>query len=191
MARIPVGPRRGMAFIALLLLSGCMTSAAPSSPQDSFFQSLLGLCGQKLEGRIVSPPVAADEAFVGKRLVAHVRDCSPQEMRIPFQVGDDRSRTWIVTRSSTGIRLKHDHRHADGTEDKVSQYGGDTVAQGTAVRQEFPADEFTKELLVREGNVAGAANVWAMEVGPPAYFAYELRRPGRFFRVEFAPPAQR
>jgi hypothetical protein len=28
-------------------------------------------------------------------------------------------------------------------------------------------------------------NVWAMEVHPARMFAYELRRPGRFFRVEF------
>ena len=54
-----------------------------------------------------------------------------------------------------------------------------------AARQEFPADQFTKELLIREGNTAGANNVWAVEVIPGRTFAYELRRPGRFFRVEF------
>ena len=52
-------------------------------------------------------------------------------------------------------------------------------------RQEFPADAFTKALLLREGNAAGVANVWAVEVEPARMFAYELRRPGRFFRVEF------
>lgn len=173
---------------AFLLLGGCMTASAPATPQDRFYNRLLSLCGQRLEGRIVSPPVAADADFAGKALVAHVRDCSPQEMRIPFSVGDDHSRTWVVTRHGTGIRLKHDHRHEDGTEDKISQYGGDTVAMGTELRQEFPADQFTKELLVREGNVAGANNVWAMEADRPSYLAYELRRPGRFFRVEFGPP---
>lgn len=178
-------------LLAALLLAGCTTPAVPPTPQDRFFDNLLALCGQRLEGRIVSPPVDADAAFAGKRLVAHVRDCSPQEMRIPFAVGDDRSRTWILTRSGTGLRLKHDHRHEDGTEDKISQYGGDTLTAGTAQRQEFPADEFTRELLVREGNAAGAANVWAVEVGSPAPLVYELRRPGRFFRVEFGPPARR
>lgn len=169
-----------------LLLGGCVTTV-PETEQDVFFQRLLSMCGQRLEGRIVSPPVPADADFAGKRLVAHVRDCSPQEMRIPFSVGNDHSRTWIVTRSSTGLRLKHDHRHEDGTQDKISQYGGDTQTAGTDRRQEFPADPFTKELLVREGNVAGAQNVWALEVGRPPFLAYELRRPGRFFRVEFSP----
>ena len=176
------------AFLPALPLLGCATSSVPLTPQDRFFERLLSLCGQRLEGRIVSPPVAADADFAGKRLTAHVRDCSPTEMRIPFHVGDDRSRTWIVTRTGTGIRLKHDHRHDDGTEDKISQYGGDTVTAGTPRRQEFPADAFTRDLLVREGNVAGAGNVWALEADRPAFLAYELRRTNRFFRVEFAPP---
>lgn len=172
-----------------LLLGACVTTSQ-TTPQDAFYDRLLSLCGQRLEGRIVSPPVPADADFAGKRLVAHVRDCSPGEMRIPFSVGDDHSRTWVVTRTAAGLRLKHDHRHADGSEDRISQYGGDSVAPGTDRRQEFPADQFTKELLVREGNVAGASNVWAMEADRPSYFAYELRRPGRFFRVEFGPPAR-
>ena len=175
-------------LLIALLCGGCATSAVPATPQDEFFERLLALCGQRLEGRIVSPPVAADADFAGKRLVAHVRDCSPTEMRIPFSVGDDRSRTWVVTRAGTGLRLKHDHRHEDGTEDKISQYGGDTLSLGTPRRQEFPADQFTKELLLREGNAAGVDNVWAIEADRPSFLAYELRRPNRFFRVEFNRP---
>lgn len=184
------GVGRCWTLLVGVLLSGCMTAAVPKGPQDEFVDRLLSMCGQQLVGRIVSPPVAADADFAGKTLVAHVRDCSPHEMRIPFSVGDDRSRTWVVTRTGTGLRLKHDHRHEDGTEDKVSQYGGDTLASGTAHRQEFPADSFTKDLLVREGNFAGANNVWAMEAGRASFLAYELRRPGRFFRVEFGQPGK-
>ena len=94
-------------------------------------EQLLTLCGKTLEGRIVSPLVPADADFAGKRLIAHIRDCSPTEFRIPFTVGDDRSRTWVVTRTSSGLQLKHDHRHEDGTEDKLSQYGGETAGPGT------------------------------------------------------------
>lgn len=174
-----------LAFALLpIALAGCETPRGAPVP-DRFFDRLSTLCGQAFEGRIVSPPVEADASFAGKRLVMHVRDCSAETIRIPFHVGDDRSRTWVITRANTGHRLKHDHRHADGGEDKVTQYGGDTVGPGTAERQEFPADAFTKTLLVREGNAAGVANVWAVEVQPRRAFAYELRRPGRFFRVEF------
>ena len=171
------------AAVVVLAAAGCATPIAPVEP--SFFGHLSALCGRAFEGRIVSPPVAADASFAGKRLVMHVRECSADTIRIPFHVGDDRSRTWVIARTPSGHRLKHDHRHADGSEDKITQYGGETVVPGTATRQEFPADAFTKELLVREGNAAGAANVWAIEIHPERMFAYELRRPGRFFRVEF------
>ena len=170
-----------MVALTGLALAGCVTPTAP--PRDRF-DRLASLCGKAFEGRIVSPPVAADASFAGERLVMHVRDCTRDTIRIPFHVGDDRSRTWVVTRTDRGLRLKHDHRHRDGSEDKLTQYGGDSITPVTATRQEFPADAFTKALLVREGNAAGAANIWALEVDART-FAYELRRPNRFFRVEF------
>lgn len=170
-----------VAFAALAASSGCATTKAGP---DDFLSNLNSLCGQSYNGRIVSPPVAADEAFAGKPLVMHVAQCSADAVRIPFHVGDDRSRTWVLTRTPGGLRLKHDHRHRDGSEDRVTQYGGDATTPPDAGRQLFPADEFTKSLLRREGNIAGVDNVWAVE-HRPGLFAYELRRPGRFFRVEF------
>ena len=169
---------------ALLFLAGC-TTVPPVPSQDDFFTRLSAFCGRAFEGRIVSPPVEADADFADKLLVMHVRECSTDTILVPFNVGEDRSRTWVITRTGTGLRLKHDHRHEDGSEDRVTQYGGDTITPGTATRQEFPADAFTKDLLAREGNTAGVDNVWAVEVQPKAIFAYELRRPNRFFRVEF------
>jgi len=141
------------------------------------------LCGQRFEGRVVSTD-AADADMAGQRLVMHVRDCGADEVRIPFVVGADRSRTWVVSRQASGLRLKHDHRHEDGTEDVLSQYGGDTATPGSAMRQEFPADGFSKDLFLTKGNPASVTNVWAMEA-TETVFAYELRRPQRFFRVEF------
>lgn len=170
--------------LLVALLCGCATSAADPSPQDVFFDRLASLCGRAFEGRIASPPAEADSAVAGKRLVMHVRECEANEIRIPFHVGEDRSRTWVVTRTDGGLRLKHDHRHSDGSEDKLTQYGGDTTAPGSPARQEFPADAFSKALFVRESIPVSTANVWAMEADA-RIFAYELRRPGRYFRVEF------
>ena len=65
----------------------------------------------------------------------------------------------MVTRTATGLRLKHDHRHEDGSEDSRSQYGGDSRAPGTGSRQEFPADDFSKALFQKEGIAASIANV--------------------------------
>lgn len=168
-----------------LAATGCSSLPSSAGPQDQFFSSLSALCGQAFEGSIASPPVEADTSFAGKRLIMHVRECSDDTIRIPFHVGEDRSRTWVITRTATGLRLKHDHRHEDGSEDELTQYGGDTATEGAAQRQEFPADQFSKDMFVRGNIPQSTTNVWAMEVVPARLFAYELRRPGRFFRVDF------
>ena len=177
---------RWLAFLAFAALSGCATAPA-REPADAFLASLQALCGKAFEGRVVTTD-PADASFAGKRLVMHVRECSQSEVRIPFQVGDDRSRTWIVTRTLNGLRLKHDHRHADGSADELTMYGGETITPGTAVRQEFPADAESIALFTRTNRAVSNTNIWAMEA-EGASFAYELRRPpipgGRFFRVEF------
>ena len=172
------------ALTLILALSACASAPqAEMAPQATFMARLNGLCGQRFEGKMVSTD-AADADMAGQRLVMHVRDCGADEVRIPFAVGADHSRTWVVSRTPEGLRLKHDHRHEDGTEDVLSQYGGDTADAGSATRQEFPADDFSKELFRTKGNPASMTNVWAMEAGETV-FAYELRRPQRFFRVEF------
>lgn len=170
-----------LAILALLVAAPAKADTA----QDAFFARLTALCGKTFQGKVVTTD-PADASFAGKPLVMQVATCSKDEVRIPFHVGEDRSRTWIVTRTPAGLRLKHDHRHADGTEDALSQYGGDTATAGTAERQEFPVDRFSRDLFTREGRTVSNTNVWAMEVQPGRTFAYELRRPeGRFFRVEF------
>lgn len=175
--------RKLFATLAALALTGCASLVSPSG-QDAFFDNIAALCGQAFEGRVVTTD-AADAQFAGERLVMHVRECEQNEIRIPFHVGENRSRTWVITRSATGLRLKHDHRHEDGSEDVLTQYGGDTVNGGSSVRQEFPADAFSKQLFRERGNPASVDNVWAVEMYAGRLFAYELRRPNRHFRVEF------
>lgn len=155
--------------------------AVAPSPRDAFWASLQSLCGQAFAGTLIES-VPADDSFAGQALVMHVRTCSEEEIRVPFHVGEDRSRTWVFTRTADGLRLKHDHRHEDGTEDAVTQYGGDTAAPGTSGTQEFPADAFTAELLP-----VSATNVWTVEIVSGSRFTYALRREGteRRFRVDF------
>lgn len=173
-----------LAIIAALCLAATACASTRDSTQSVFFANLSALCGNAYEGRVATTD-AADAAFANERLVMHVRECSTDEVRAPFHVGENRSRTWVITRTNSGLRLKHDHRHEDGSEDALTQYGGDTISEGSATRQEFPADEFSKQLF-RENNIpASVDNVWAMDVQPGQMFAYELRRPNRHFRVEF------
>jgi hypothetical protein len=169
--------------LAVAALSACaIPPATLATPHDAFFAALQQHCGNAYEGEVVERLPAPDTVFQGRRLVMHVRQCARDEIRIPFHVGEDRSRTWIITRTAEGLRLKHDHRHADGSEDEITQYGGDTRDAGTAGRQEFPADAFTTGLIP-----AASTNVWTVEVVPGRTFAYALRREGtdRRFRVEF------
>lgn len=179
----------GGAFLFATLAFGCAappppptgTTAAPA--QQEFFDAIAAQCGRAFEGRVVSTD-AADKDFAAERLVMEVRACTPDEIRMPFHVGADRSRTWVISKTPGGLRLKHDHRHEDGTDDAVTMYGGDTAGEGTAVRQEFPVDAFSIDMFEREGLAASVTNVWAIDVDPEM-FAYELRRANRFFRVEF------
>ncbi|KAB8196180.1 hypothetical protein FKV24_004740 [Lysobacter maris] len=162
-------------------------STAESAPADVFMERMRSLCGQAFAGRIVAdqPAPAAGDPFAGQSLVMHVRECDGDTLRIPFHVGGDRSRTWVLSRTATGLRLKHDHRHDDGSEDVLTRYGGDTADAGSAQRQTFPVDAESQALFSREGRSVSNRNVWAMEIVPGQVFAYELSRPQRLFRVEF------
>jgi len=177
------------ALAASLALAGCQHGAASTdSPQEAFFANLQSLCGQSFAGEVEVdvPPAPDNDAFAGNALVMHVRDCSADEVRIPFHVGADHSRTWVVTRTAAGLRLKHDHRHEDGTPDAVTMYGGDTADAGTATRQEFPVDAESVATFRREGLDASVTNTWAIELVPGTHYTYELARPGgRLFRVRF------
>lgn len=174
-----------------LLASGCGGRQAPPvsapAPAAEFLSAVSGLCGKAFAGKVVAnDPATPNDPFEGQALVMHVSMCAtPAEVLIPFHVGEDRSRTWVLTRVRDRLRLKHDHRHKDGTDDVVTMYGGDSTTPGTATRQEFPVDEFSKELFTRENRAVSNVNVWAMEMHPGRMFAYELTRPGRKFRVEF------
>src|SRR3546814_18361327 len=99
------------------------------------------------------------------------------ELRVPFHVGDDHSRTWVITRTADGLRLKHDHRHADGSEDVLTMYGGDTDAPGRPVPQEFPVDAVSIARFERAVSEASVTNLWALEVAPGERFHYDLPRP--------------
>lgn len=187
--------KRAAAMFVLLALAQAPAEAVTPTKEsraapDAFFAALSDLCGKAFAGRIIAnEPAAASGAppdpFEGKALIMHVRACTPGEVRVPFHVGDDHSRTWVITRTDGGLRLKHDHRHEDGKPDVLTMYGGDTTTPGTAVRQEFPADAESKALFERQGLEASMSNVWAIEVEPGRHYVYELARPGRLFRVEF------
>ena len=170
-----------MKKLLILLLFPLQIIAQESPKSELFWDSLKEHCGKSYEGVIVEGAKEGD-SFTGKKLVMHVRSCKENTIRIPFFVGDDKSRTWVFTMGNdTLISLKHDHRHKDGSEDKITQYGGSNPNTGLANIQFFPADQQTASLISYASN-----NVWWVTIDKTS-FTYNLRRIGtdRFFSIKF------
>ncbi|MEL6245795.1 MAG: hypothetical protein AAFQ85_10645 [Pseudomonadota bacterium] len=154
------------------------------SPETAFFNSVSALCGKAYEGEIVSQD-KIDDAWRSERIVMHVRDCSASQIRIPLHVGENRSRTWVLSETGETLSLRHDHRHRDGAPDALTQYGG-LADRVSVIRAEFPADASTQTLFEVQQIPESMTNTWALEADPKAdVFAYEMSREGRFFRIEF------
>lgn len=171
----------------LLLLPGL---AWAETTTDAYWAKLQAVCGQAFEGRLIASP-AGDMA--GERLLMHVRECQQERIRIPFLVGDNLSRTWVLTRIDDRIELRHDHRDVEGEPEAVTMYGGLSPNRGSANAQIFPADDRTLDILPDN-----YPNVWLMEIHPGEKFVYYVRRQAtdRYYHVEFdlsesveAPPA--
>jgi hypothetical protein len=149
---------------------------------DAFFDSISSHCGKAFVGKVVvdNDPSPAFQ----QRLVMHVRECSHAQLQIPFHLGPDASRTWIITKTGSGLNLKHDHRKPDGSDDPLTMYGGHTIDAGTTNTQSFPADQYSKELFIALDIPQSAGNTWQMSIEEDT-FSYQLTREGREFRVEF------
>ncbi len=170
----------GSVFV-LNLNQSANAQTKPSVGSSVFWTELQKLCGKAFAGTVAAAP-EDDATFKDKELVMHVRACEKNRIRIPFFVGTDKSRTWVLTKKKDRLLLKHDHRHEDGTPDQVTMYGGWTTSVGTATRQMFPADQQTVDIIP-----AAATNAWWIDLVPGEYFTYNLRRMGtdRFFSIKF------
>ncbi len=171
--------KKKLILILILLPLGLLAQQPKNS--ELFWNNLKEHCGKAYEGKIIAGGKEGD-GFVGKKLVMHIRSCKENTIKVPFFVGEDKSRTWVFTMSEDKlIGLKHDHRHKDGTEDKVTQYGGSNPNTGLPNIQFFPADQETSDLIPYASN-----NVWWITIDKTS-FTYNLRRIGtdRFFSVKF------
>jgi hypothetical protein len=182
--------KAALTLLAATMLAGCATTPAATNPQEAFFAALAARCGQAYAGKLASDQ-DADADMRGKAMVMHIRHCTPDRIEIPFHIdglgpdgGWERSRTWIISRTTTGLRLKHDHRHADGKPDAVTLYGGDTANAGTPTRQIFPVDAESIAMFKATGRAVSVTNIWSVETTADG-FTYGLDRAGRHFRVAF------
>jgi len=166
-------------FLLIFLPSLLWAQESPGSLQ--FWEQLKKHCGKAYEGEIVTGGKEGD-GFSGETLTMHVRSCDERAIYIPFHVGENHSRTWILTlQDDHRILLKHDHRNEDGSEEEITQYGGLSPNTGLAHIQTFPADQFTADLLPRASN-----NIWWFTIDEES-ITYNLKVTGtdRHFSVRF------
>ena len=142
--------------------------------QQAFFDHVKSICGARYEGKSVFPEDPGD-AFRDQLLVAVIESCGDDEIRIPFLVGPDASRTWLLKPTATGLQFKHDHRHEDGTPDEVTLYGGTATDPGSPLAQSFPADSYTAELIPE-----ASTNEWFLSFSDDGQeLTYYLERHGK------------
>ncbi|MEM9599687.1 MAG: hypothetical protein AAF926_01570 [Pseudomonadota bacterium] len=173
-------------LLGAVLLSAC---TAAQSPSEQFFTNMQALCGKTLTGSVVSDQ-AVDADWIGQVLTVGPVTCEPDVMRMPLAVGDDQSRTWVLGHSGDALIFRHEHVEPDGSPSAVTDYGGPARADGTAARQDFPADEATKANFTANGIAVSNPNVWTLSIDDEA-LRYALARPAtdtapaRDFRAVF------
>ncbi len=161
-------------MIKKLILTLCLFSAGWSvqaqekkSGAQLFWDKLKSHAGKAYAGQLVA---GQNADLKNGALVMHVKSVSDSVIKIPFFVGENKSRTWVLTFKNGLIQLKHDHRHEDGNPDKVTMYGGLSANTGTANLQIFPADQETLNLIPY-----AVSNTWWITL-TDASFTYNLRR---------------
>lgn len=159
--------------------------AAPSAldlppAQAAFWAALESHCGNAYRGTLADATPYYRAGVEGRDAVIHFFDCAEDRIHIPFHLDDDASRNWIVTRGNGTLRLKHDHRHEDGTEDEVSQYGGDAPRPGLASRQIFRADDHTIRILPERHD-----NFWFLDFVDEETLEYGVHWPAAGHSIRF------
>jgi hypothetical protein len=167
-------------FILLLLIYIPAQSQNPGNDQKEFLENLKTLCGNSYSGVVVHPETPP-RGFTDP-LVAHFTVCEDNVVHIPFHVGENTSRIWMLTMSDEGLLFKHDHRHPDGTPENMTDYGGWANEEGTPLIQRFPADEYT--ISLRESL---KSHIWVIELSEDlSTYSYSLYLyENLYFRADF------
>lgn len=163
----------------LLLSIVSLLTIYSSYAQDRIWNLLQKHCGKSYAGSLVVPEY--EEGFSDHELTMHIIACNDSVIYIPFHVGEDRSRTWVMSRQEIGYGWHHDHRHQDGSAEKETFYGGYMTNSSDDSIYMFPADQYTCELISK-----ACGNVWWITMDEES-FTYNLRRIGtdRLFTVRF------
>ncbi len=134
------------------------------SDHQAFVNNLIALCGETFIGEATYPD-DTDLVLVGTELRAQITECDDRMVRIELIRGGDYWHTaWVLEMRGEGLHLYHDHLGDVRTMDDLGEddshgYGGYADHRGSDIRQHFPADDVTAEMIPE-----AATNVWMMEL---------------------------
>ncbi len=180
-----------MLVVSGIVLSACSSGSNPEQQAENplfenethqaFFNNLASLCGNTYQGEQIYRSHHSS-GWAHLDLIMKVSVCEEGQILIPFQVGEDHSRTWMFISEEGRLRFRHDHRHPDGTPEDDTLYGGYADLNGSAFVQHFPADEYTGTII--EG---GSGNIWTVSISEDfTTFSYWLERDGeKRLRIDF------
>ncbi len=179
-------------FLALILIYSCGPRERQfqeeftlfnleDTNQLAFVANLSRLCGQTFAGRQVFL-AEGRQSWADRSMTIHVSLCEDGHIHIPFHMDEDHSRTWMFIQENGRLRFRHDHRHPDGTPEDVTLYGGYADSMGAPFTQNFPADEFTCEMIPTSCNAT-----WTVSISPDmTTFSYQLKNLGELlFQADF------
>jgi len=186
-------------IILMLLLAACAAEETPdleyehappepgegialAAEQIAFWDRLQQHCGNAYRGEVADATPFYAGTLEAETVRIHVRDCTDRLTHISLHIDDNHSRNLLLTKTATTLRLKHDHRYEDGTEEEITQYGGDAPKPGLETRQIFEADAHTEDILPDRFD-----NFWFLDFMDDSTFAYGVHWPkhGNSIRIEF------
>lgn len=153
-----------------------------SAEQVTFWNAIQEHCGNAYAGKVGDATAFYAATVDAEEIRIHVRNCTEDLTHISLHIDDNHSRNLLLTRETNTLRLKHDHRYPDGTEEEITQYGGDAPKPGLITRQIFEADDHTAEILPDRFD-----NFWFLDLMDEETLAYGVHWPkhGHSIRLEF------
>lgn len=180
--------KRIISLSSLMLILACGSNSVENETpfgitdeQQIFWDNLQAHCGNAYEANNAdaTPFYQPFDASITR---VHFFNCTNSLTHIALHIGDNHSRNLLLTKTENTLRLKHDHRNEDGTEEEITMYGGDAPRPGLKTRQIFWADEHTADILPLRHD-----NFWFLDIMNDSTFAYGVHWPiqGNSIRIEF------
>lgn len=172
--------------LSILLLALCSANAIAAGNHQRFFNNISALCGQTLSGKVlVNQP--ADPFWNGKTLRLAIGQCSHSDVVMVLSTGDRKPLMLTLRQRADSLQLEHRYLLPDGSEGKLSRFGGRTQGPGSPARQQFPADAMSKALFMDNNMKDATFNVWEISL-EGGQLHYRLDRSGRHFDAAFTLP---